>query len=671
MQQRLYESLYYKNILSFKCLESMTLKVNARSLTLSSGKSKEVLCTFDEVEKWELLILSSDGVIKYEDNESTEWILAFACQKSDNADVSPILVTLIDDTMELEVIAINESTFKEWRAIALRQQELPAAIEKAKEEAWEDPWPTPTPTYTITWKNYDGTVLETDTEVEKGTTPTYDGATPTKPATAEYTYTFSWWQPTVWPAKKNQVYTAKFEAVPIPPTPTYTIIWQDYDWTTLETDTVQEWVVPTYDWETPTREDYNFTWRSPTPYAADKNETYVAQYEPVSVGFSSVYLNCYANKNDQWNDIYYFTFQVPWNNETITLEFDGLSWELHRQIDINGTTTSDTITNQIEITEYSNYVNALFDPSNTAQFTEEQFNHLKDITEPEDAHIYTVEADPNNSNKVILEKKLAWNTVESFTWEKWYGDVGWEYRVRTIRTIWGVEDLSTEDTYTSTMIQNLCWNTINNYGGQFYSGGVYDFIKNYTLDENYIDFWVNDNAPTYYESKTYKGSWTPYVEIWHSVEVTTNPDTIVNEWDSQTYTITWQEATDDIAWILSHTEWETWSTPLSEQDYYRFQQLWVETYQVWNIDVSNSMVSISDNYEWYEKESYRANESDWQNVLEIVTRASYTDQTVSQRYEVNSWVYQAVADYCTQNNINPRDRITDTQFRLKSYLWDL
>jgi hypothetical protein len=46
----------------------------------------------------------------------------------------------------------------------------------------------------------------------------------------------------------------------------------------------------------------------------------------------------------------------------------------------------------------------LFDPSNTAQFTEEQFNHLKDITVAEDTAIYTVAVDPDNSNKYILSK---------------------------------------------------------------------------------------------------------------------------------------------------------------------------------------------------------------------------------------------------------------------------
>ncbi len=73
--------------------------------------------------------------------------------------------------------------------------------------------------YTITWKNYDGSILETDTDVIEGTLPTYDGETPTKPADGTYTYSFSGWTPTVVVASKDEIYTATYSSSKI----TYTI----------------------------------------------------------------------------------------------------------------------------------------------------------------------------------------------------------------------------------------------------------------------------------------------------------------------------------------------------------------------------------------------------------------------------------------------------------------
>ena len=47
--------------------------------------------------------------------------------------------------------------------------------------------------YEVTWKNADGSVLERDTWVRKGASPSYDGKTPVKAADAQYTYTFAGW----------------------------------------------------------------------------------------------------------------------------------------------------------------------------------------------------------------------------------------------------------------------------------------------------------------------------------------------------------------------------------------------------------------------------------------------------------------------------------------------
>lgn len=60
--------------------------------------------------------------------------------------------------------------------------------------------------YKVTWKNYDGTVLKEDLEVEQGTRPEYTGDIPTKPGG----YTFSGWTPNVSIVVGDVEYTAVF-----------------------------------------------------------------------------------------------------------------------------------------------------------------------------------------------------------------------------------------------------------------------------------------------------------------------------------------------------------------------------------------------------------------------------------------------------------------------------
>ncbi len=66
----------------------------------------------------------------------------------------------------------------------------------------------------ITWKNFDGEILEIDTIID-GTTPIYSGITPSKPATAEYTYTFSGWNPEIETVTGDAIYTAVFDSTAV------------------------------------------------------------------------------------------------------------------------------------------------------------------------------------------------------------------------------------------------------------------------------------------------------------------------------------------------------------------------------------------------------------------------------------------------------------------------
>lgn len=80
--------------------------------------------------------------------------------------------------------------------------------------------------YTIIWKNEDGTELEKDENVEYGTTPEYNGETPTKAATEEYTYEFDTWTPAITTVRGNTTYTATYLEILKPTVMEYEITYE-------------------------------------------------------------------------------------------------------------------------------------------------------------------------------------------------------------------------------------------------------------------------------------------------------------------------------------------------------------------------------------------------------------------------------------------------------------
>lgn len=137
--------------------------------------------------------------------------------------------------------------------------------------------------FTITWKNYDGTILETDKNIKKGVIPTYDGTTPTKPSDSQFTYTFKGWDPEITEVTKDQFYIAIYSSEKIKEE-TYTITRKNYDGTILETDKdVKKGTIPTYDGTTPTKPsdtEFAFTFKGWDPEITEvsKDQIYTATF---------------------------------------------------------------------------------------------------------------------------------------------------------------------------------------------------------------------------------------------------------------------------------------------------------------------------------------------------------------------------------------------------------
>ncbi|MEE0973717.1 MAG: T9SS type A sorting domain-containing protein, partial [Paludibacteraceae bacterium] len=133
--------------------------------------------------------------------------------------------------------------------------------------------------YEVIFQNEDGTELQRS-NVTYGETPKYNGETPTKAATAEFTYTFAGWSPAITMVEGAQTYTATYSSVKNQ----YEVIFQNEDGTELQRSNVTYGETPVYAGETPVKEStaeftYTFAGWSPEISVVTGEKTYTATFK--------------------------------------------------------------------------------------------------------------------------------------------------------------------------------------------------------------------------------------------------------------------------------------------------------------------------------------------------------------------------------------------------------
>ncbi|MBO4453697.1 MAG: hypothetical protein J5761_01425, partial [Paludibacteraceae bacterium] len=170
--------------------------------------------------------------------------------------------------------------------------------------------------YTITFKN--GEDVLQSSEVEYGQTPAYTGVTPTKDATAQYTYTFKGWDTELAAVTGDATYTATFSST----VNKYTITFKNGE-EVLQSSEVEYGATPVYEGEEPTKEataqyTYEFAGWTPEIATVTGNAIYTAMFDSTVIE---------TPKQEQWivwEQELPATLEV--GNNTLWLEAEASSW---------------------------------------------------------------------------------------------------------------------------------------------------------------------------------------------------------------------------------------------------------------------------------------------------------------------------------------------------------
>ena len=196
--------------------------------------------------------------------------------------------------------------------------------------------------YTVTFKNYDGTLLS-EIKVKKGDSAIYNGPTPTRAETDQYTYTFSSWDQSLDNITSNCARIAQYTETLKPVTIYYKVTFKNYDGALLQEVTVEQGQNATYTGATPSKPrtqtcEYTFTGWDASLENITSDCVRVAQFEEKQDKYTVTFKNydgtllyeTYVTKGQNAT----YAGAEPTRNETDECEYTFKGWD-HSLTNIN------------------------------------------------------------------------------------------------------------------------------------------------------------------------------------------------------------------------------------------------------------------------------------------------------------------------------------------------
>ena len=531
------------------------------SIPITAAKLKNVNGTFTETAS-----ASAGDSIKF---VNKEWggkepvyvTVTFNPNFSGIAEKTQSVESGVDTKLETNSFSRTGYTFKGWNTSADGSGTAyanGATVNVSKDTVLYAQWEINT--YTVTWKNGD-TVLQS-TKVAYGTKPAYTGTTPTKAATAQYTYTFKGWTPEIVAVTGDTTYTAEFNSV----LREYTVTWKNGD-TVLQSGKVAYGTKPAYTGATPTKAattQYTYTFKGWTPeiVAVTGDTTYTAEFNATT----NIYKVTWKNGNSvlKINEVHYgemptYSGDIPQKTATAqyTYVFKGWSPEVSA---VTGDTTYNAVFDAI-LNEYSiiwKCDDKVLQTDKIAYGETPKFNGTTPQKEATDQYTYVFKGWSPDISEVTGDTtyNALFDTITNkytVTWKN--GDTV----LQSGKVAYGEKPTYTGDTPTKSATAQYTyvfkgWSpAVSNVTGDATYTAVFDAVVNeYTVTWKNGDTVLQSGKVAYGEKPTYTGDtptksataqytyvfkgWSPAVSnVTGDATYTAVFDEIVNE-----YTVTWK-----------------------------------------------------------------------------------------------------------------------------------